>query len=105
MWTRHHKSRFYGRLIMPAVTALFISYFGYHSIHGDYGLNAAKRFEAHRQLNERKLEKLIDEREALQQRARMLSDGSLMKDVLDERARYALNLLRPDEIVIFDRNM
>ncbi|AJY46939.1 FtsB family cell division protein [Martelella endophytica] len=105
MWTRHHKSRIYGRLVVPAIAACFLSYFVYHSIHGDYGLNAAKRFEAHKELNQRRLDKLVAEREALEQRVKRLSDGSLMKDALDERARYALNLLKPDEIVIFDRNL
>lgn len=104
MWTRHHKSRFYGRLIVPAITVCFMSYFIYHSIHGDYGLIAGERFAAHKALNERKLEKLVAEREAREKHVKMLSDGSLMKDALDEHARYALNLLKPDEIVIFERH-
>lgn len=105
MWTRYHKTRIYGRLVVPVIAACFVSYFGYHSIHGDYGLNASKQFEAHRLLNERKLERLVAEREALERHVAMLSDGSLMKDAVDEQARYALNLLRADEIVIFDRNL
>nr|WP_272211239.1 septum formation initiator family protein [Marinicella sp. W31]MDC2877129.1 septum formation initiator family protein [Marinicella sp. W31] len=105
MWTRHHKPRFYGRLVVPAITACFMSYFVYHSIHGDYGLIAGERFEVHKALNERKLEKLVVERRAMEERVRMMSDGSLMKDALDEQARYALNLLKPDEIVIFERNL
>ncbi|TCT39281.1 FtsB family cell division protein [Martelella mediterranea] len=105
MWTRHHKSRIYGRLVVPVITACFMSYFIYHSIHGDYGLIASKNFEQHRQINERKLEKLVSERQALEKKVERLSDGSLMKDAVDEQARYALNLLRPDEIVIFDRNL
>jgi len=31
-----------------------------------------------------------------------MSDGSLEKDILDEKARYALNVSRSDEIVIFN---
>ena len=30
-----------------------------------------------------------------------MSDGSLEKDMLDEKARYSLNVSRSDEIVIF----
>lgn len=105
MWTRHHKSRIYGRLVVPVIAACFMGYFGYHSIHGEYGMKAAERFEAHKAINERKLEKLVGERQALERRVKMLSDGSLLRDALDEQARYALNLLRPDEIVIFDRNL
>ena len=105
MWTRHHKSRIYGRLVVPVIAACFMSYFVYHSIHGDYGLIAGERFEAHKALNERKLKKLVAEREEMERHVKMLSDGSLMKDAIDEQARYALNLLKPDEIVIFERNL
>ncbi|MGQ2919985.1 MAG: septum formation initiator family protein, partial [Agrobacterium sp.] len=45
MWTRHHKKRRFGRLIVPAITIAFLSYFGYHSIHGDFGLQATERLE------------------------------------------------------------
>ena len=31
----------------------------------------------------------------------LMSDGTLEKDMLDEKARYALNVSRSDEIVIF----
>ena len=80
MWTRHHKPRFYGRLIVPAITACFMSYFVYHSIHGDYGLIAAERFEAHKALNERKLERLVGEANA----AKLLRLLPWQSDVLME---------------------
>ncbi|WP_176083001.1 septum formation initiator family protein [Martelella sp. HB161492] len=105
MWTRHHKARIYGRLVVPAIAACFMSYFVYHSIHGDFGMIAAKQFDEHKELNQRRLDKLVAEREALQLQVKALSDGSLMKDALDERARYSLNMSRPDEIVIFDRDL
>lgn len=102
MWTRHHKKRKFGRLILPAVTVAFLSYFGYHSLHGDYGLRAAQDFERQRIERSAELAELVGRRERLERQVQLLSDGSLERDMMDEKARYQLNMSRPDEIVIFD---
>ncbi|MFL0690610.1 MAG: septum formation initiator family protein [Agrobacterium tumefaciens] len=102
MWTRHHKKKKYGRLILPAITVAFLSYFGYHSIHGDYGLRAGQAFERIRQERASVLEALVAQRTVLEKDVRLMSDGSLDEDIIDEKARYQLNMSRPDEIVIFN---
>ena len=102
MWTRHHKKRKFGRLILPAVTVAFLSYFGYHSVHGDYGLRAAQDFERQRIARSAELAELVGRRQRLERQVELLSDGSLERDMMDEKARYQLNMSRPDEIVIFD---
>ncbi|MGF0538219.1 FtsB family cell division protein [Agrobacterium sp. ES01] len=102
MWTRHHKKRKIGRLVLPAVTIAFLGYFGYHCIHGDYGLIAAEHFEKRRVVRERELAALVDQRKTLENQVALMSDGSLEKDMIDEKARYQLNMSRPDEIVIFN---
>ncbi|MBR0555638.1 septum formation initiator family protein [Ciceribacter sp. L1K23] len=102
MWTRHHKKRKYGRLILPALTVAFLSYFGYHSVHGDYGLIAAQGFEKMRFERERELALLVKQRTSLEKQVELMSDGSLERDMIDEKARYQLNVSRPDEIVIFN---
>ncbi|OLP60067.1 cell division protein [Xaviernesmea oryzae] len=101
MWTKHHKKRYLGRLVMPAITAVFLTYFGYHSVHGEFGLKATERFDA--QLIDRKarLATLVEKRAMIEKEVALLSDGSLERDMLDEKARFALNMSRPDEIVIF----
>ena len=43
MWTRHHKQSSTGRLIVPAITAVFLSYFGFHAYHGEYGIYSNTR--------------------------------------------------------------
>ena len=72
MWTRHHKRRNTGRLIVPAIATL-----------------------------EGELEALREARRKLERRVSLLNDGSLERDMLDEQARRALNLARKNEIVIF----
>ena len=43
----------------------------------------------------------VKQRKELEREVALMSDGSLEKDILDEKARYALNVSRVDEIVIF----
>ncbi|MCA0255666.1 MAG: septum formation initiator family protein [Proteobacteria bacterium] len=102
MWTKHHRERKFGRLIFPAVTIAFLSYFGYHSVHGSFGLEATKEFERQRVERAAELASLVTKRKALERQVELLSDGNLEHDILDEKARYQLNMSRADEIVIFN---
>jgi len=101
MWTKHHKKRKLGRFVMPLITVAFLSYFGYHSIHGDYGLRATETFDSQRTERQARLSELVTQRETLEREVALMSDGSLERDMLDEKARFALNMSRADEIVIF----
>ena len=49
---------------------------------------------------EYKLAALSEERSQVVKRVNLLKNGSIEKDMLDEQARYHLNLLRDDEIAI-----
>ena len=64
MWTRHHKERKFGRLVLPVITVAFLSYFGYHSVHGDLGLIATEKFEHMRAERADELAKLSAKRKA-----------------------------------------
>lgn len=102
MWTKHHKERKLGRFVLPLITVAFLSYFGYHSLNGDLGLVATEAFERQRLERLSSLQKLTEKRQGLERQVQLLSDGSLEKDMLDEIARYQLNVSREDEIVIFN---
>ena len=103
MWTRQRKKRNTGALIMPAVAAAFLSYFGFHAFHGEYGIYSKYRLEQRAAALEARLETVRAGREALEQRVRLLHDGSLEKDMLDEHARQALNMALADEIIVMRR--
>ena len=85
---------------MPVLCATLSSYFAYHSMIGKYGL------ESHRLMTERavqleyRLAALREESAERQSRVKLLVDGSIEYDMLDEQARYQLNLLHEDEIAI-----
>ncbi|RFC62856.1 septum formation initiator family protein [Fulvimarina endophytica] len=88
------------RLIIPGVSAMVLAYFAVHVRTGEYGLTS--KVELERELNVVKadLASLKAEKKALQKRVELLSPGSLERDMLDERARWALNMAAEDEIVI-----
>jgi cell division protein FtsB len=101
MWTKHHKKRKLGRFVMPLITVAFIYYFGYHSVQGVYWLKATETFDRQRLERLERLAELTQQRQTLEKEVALLSDGSLERDMLDEKARFGLNMSRSDEIVIF----
>jgi cell division protein FtsB len=100
MWTRQHKQRNTGRLIVPAITAVFLAYFGFHAYHGEFGIYSKYGFEVRTAELQAELDAVKAERIDLERRVQLLHDGTLEKDMLDEQARKALNLSHPDEITI-----
>lgn len=100
MWTRHHKNRNTGRLIVPAIAVLFIAYFGFHAYHGEFGIYSKYRLESRAAELTAELATIRAERLHMEQRVQLLHDGTLEKDMLDEQARRALNLSHADEITI-----
>lgn len=100
MWTRHHKNRNTGRLIVPAISALFLAYFGFHAFHGEFGIYSKYQLEARAIELQAELEKIRAQRIELERRVQLMHDGTLEKDMLDEQARRALNLSHADEITI-----
>ena len=100
MWTRQHKQRNTGRLIVPAVSAVFLAYFGFHAYHGEFGIYSKYRYEGEAVELQARLDTVKAERLEMERRVQLLQDGTLEKDMLDEQARRALNLSQTDEIVI-----
>jgi cell division protein FtsB len=100
MWTRQHKQRNTGRLIIPALCAVFVSYFGYHAYHGEFGITSRYRLQAEAVALQAQLDAVRTRRIDLERRVQLMHDGTIEKDMLDEQARSALNLSRADEITI-----
>ena len=100
MWTRQHKQRNTGRLIVPVISALFLAYFGFHAYHGEFGIYSKYQFETRAAELRLRLDNLRGQRTQLEHRVQLLHDGTLEKDMLDEQARRALNLSQNDEITI-----
>jgi len=92
----------------PAIgTALFLLvigglalYFTFAAIQGDYGVFRRVQAEAEREALTAERDRLKAEAEKMANLTRRLSDTYLDLDLLDERARNVLGMIRSDEIVI-----
>ncbi len=100
MWTRQHRKRKTGWLIVPALSVALISYFGFHAYHGEFGIYSRYRLEERTVELQARLDELRTQRTSLERRVQLLHDGTLEKDMLDEQARKALNVSLADEITI-----
>lgn len=101
MWTRQKRKSPIGRLVVPTIAVAFFLYFGFHAVHGTYGLNS-KMYLEHRAMELRAdLTELVRERKALEKRVLLMDGKTLDRDMLDERARELLGVARPDEIIIY----
>ena len=92
--------RWRGRIV-PASCALLMVYFGYHAIQGDRGLLSWVKLSDDLAEAHIAFEATADERAGLERKVALLRPDGLDPDMLDERARYMLNLARADEVVIY----
>jgi cell division protein FtsB len=78
-------TRFFGNLVIPAVSAAAISYFGYYAIWGTRGLIALSDVKARLSVEDAKLAALSDQKARLEKRIQLLRSGD--PDVIEEVAR------------------
>jgi cell division protein FtsB len=100
MITRQRRQSPFKRLWMPLLSAGFLGYFGYHAFSGSFGIWAMDRLEADSARLSVELDALKRQHAALESRVALLRPDSTDADIVDTEARSALNMLRPDEIVI-----
>ncbi len=100
MITRQHKKSFARRLVLPLVAVAVVGYFGYHAFTGAFGIWAMDRLEADGARLQVERDQLEGQRASLQTAVNTLRPETLDADVVDFEAREALNLLRPDEVVV-----
>jgi cell division protein FtsB len=100
MITRQHRRTRFRRLWMPLVTIGFLGYFGYHAFNGSFGIWAMDRLEADAARLTIDLDKLKADNASLEARVATVRPSSLDADVVDLQARRALNLMRPDEVMV-----
>ena len=94
------------RYILPAAfCAVVVGYFTYHSVQGEKGIHSYLKIKREVRDAQDHLKKMQFVRLELEQRVKGLRDTSLDLDLLEERARIVLNLMRDDELLIhFPKN-
>lgn len=88
----------------PVLGLTVLTYFGYHVINGERGLNAWWQLKGRIETANLVLENLQAKRKVLENRVHLLHPESLDPDMLEERARVMLNYGHVDDIVAIDKS-
>lgn len=78
-----------------------MGYFAYHAVEGDYGLFALGKLQDRVEALQTDLATARAEREKMESHVSLMRPESLDRDMIDERAREALNMADAKDIVIF----
>src|SRR5437763_15177848 len=100
MRIRHSVTRFFGILVIPAISAAAIFYFGYYAIWGTRGLIALADTRARLSLQEEHLGALNVERGRLEHRIKLLKNGAEAPDLVEELAREHIVGSTPGQIAV-----
>ncbi len=100
MWTRQRKRTRRSRFVLPLLTVACLGYFGFHALHGSFGLYSSGQLELRKADLAEELGKLTREREALERQVALLQDNKVERDMLDEQARRALNYTQPRDLTV-----
>ena len=83
-----------------AALAFLIVYFAFHAFTGDQGLLTSGQRSETLVAKSRELAALKAQRQDLEVRAHLLRDGSLSRDLLEERTRSLLGIADPRDYVV-----
>lgn len=86
--------------VAPFVCFILIVYFGYHAIQGDRGLLAYLHLTKSIAQLEQTYEEVSGDRKTFENAANRLRSDNLDTDLLEERSRAILGLVRKDESVV-----
>lgn len=93
-------TRFFGLLIVPAVSAAAILYFGYYAIWGTRGLLALSEVRSETVVQEGKLATVSGRRASLEKRIQLLRSGSEDPDLIEEVARSQMLGSTPGQVAV-----
>lgn len=89
-----------GALLYFGIATVLGVYFTFSAVQGQFGLFNRVQVQAEIDTLEARRDALAVELAAMENRTRRLSDEYLDIDLLDERARSVLGLLRTDDLVL-----
>ena len=88
--------------LFPLIAVLMISYFGYHTIHGERGWYRMRELKKEIKIAEAHLAKTQEEKRIWQTKVDALSGKQLDLDQLEESAFRVLNMVYEGDSVIFE---
>lgn len=100
MRIRRSVTHFFSAMMIPAIFAAAVVYFGYYTIWGARGLMAQTDIHARLDVRQEQLAMLKSERMRLQHRIELLKPGSVDSDMVEEVARSQLLEGAPDQVAV-----
>jgi len=101
MSTRQRKQSKTRPLLLPFCCLLVMGYFAYHAVEGDYGLFALGKLKERVATLKADLGAAKADRQRMEKHVALMRPESLDRDMMDERAREALNMADAKDLVIF----
>jgi cell division protein FtsB len=93
-------TRFFGALVIPAISVACLCYFGGYAIWGDRGALALEDTQAKLGIQQEKLAQIESDRRHLQKRIALMSPGSVDPDMVEELARGELLDGGPGQVAV-----
>lgn len=90
----------FGSVLLLTVAFVLIGYFTFAAVQGDHGLFRRVQIKAETAALVEERDRLAAELDRMTNLTRRLSDDYLDLDLLDERARDMLGLMRADEVIV-----
>lgn len=98
MRVRRSVVRIFGWMVLPAVSAAVVSYFGYYAIYGERGYMALATVQTRMGQADEQLAQVTDRRQRLEHRIDLLKAGD--PDLVEELARTKLMDGAPGQVAI-----
>jgi cell division protein FtsB len=93
-------ARFFGLMVLPAVTVTVVGYFGTHAIWGERGILALEDAQGHLALRQQELAGLTQTRARLEHRIALMGQASPDADLVEELARTQLMDGAPNQVAV-----
>jgi cell division protein FtsB len=93
-------TRFFGALVLPALTIAVVSYFGAYAIWGDRGLLQLEDVQARLGIQQEELAQVQGERDRLAQRIQLMEGAQADSDLVEELARGQLMDGGPNQVAV-----
>ena len=100
MRIRRSVTRFFATLVIPALCAAVVSYFGYYTIWGTRGLMALTDTDAQLSIQQERLASLKSAHASLAHRIKLLEPGSVDPDMVEEVAHNQMLDSAPNVIAV-----
>ena len=90
----------FSAMVLPAISAAVIAYFGTYAIWGERGFHALHDVQSKLAVEQQRLAQAKDARERLQHRISLLDEGKADPDLVEELARGELMDGAPGQVAV-----